>query len=91
MLYLNPQPTPGNVNAGDFFHLINSRQNKENWGQMGWSSRKVQAARSLAGGWGRGCREDDRHKCWRRGNQLNGKIDNMRFKDREKTGEVLEI
>ena len=91
MLYLNPQPTPGNVNAGDFFHLINSRQNKENWGQRGWSNRKVQAARSLVCGWGRGCREDDRHKCRRRGNQLNGKIDNMRFKGKEKTGEVLEI
>lgn len=91
MLHLNPQSMPGNVNAGDFFHLINSRQNKENWGQRTWSRRKVQAARSLAGGWGRGCREDDRHKCRRRGNQLNGKIDNMRFKGKEKTGEAFEI
>ena len=60
-------------------------------GQRRWSSRKVQAARSLEVGWGRGCREDDRNKCRRRGNQLNGKIDNMRFKGKEKMGAMLEI
>lgn len=46
----------------------------------------MQAGRSLEVGWGRGCRENDRNKCPRRGNQLNGKIDNMRFKGKEKTG-----
>ena len=52
---------------------------------------KALTARDLEGGWVRECKEDDKNKCLRKGNQLNSKIDTIRFKGKEKMGEMLEI